>query len=261
MTPAALTDRVALVTGGGRGLGRAFAVALAEAGAAVAVLARSRAEVEAVAASISATGGRCVAVVADVADPASLDLALTEVTTTLGPVDGLVNNAGVVWPLGRTTEVDPATWQAALAINLTGPFLLAQAVVPSMVERGWGRIVNISSGAARGTGMPSSGAYSVSKAGLDMLTANLGAELEGTGVTVAGLSPGTVDTSMQDYIRAQDREEVGADLHDRFHALHADGKLTGTEAPVALLLALIATGVTARTLDTRSGEGAELLAG
>ena len=240
MTSLDLTGRTALVTGGGRGLGRAFALALADAGAEVAVLARSRHEVDAVAAEIIGAGGRALAVTGDVSEPRDLADAVQEVGLALGPVDVLVNNAGVVWPLGRTHLVDADEWQTAMEINLHGPFLACQAVLPGMLERGWGRIVNVSSGAAQGTGMPSSNAYSVSKAGLDMLTANLAAELRGSGVTVAGLSPGTVDTDMQSFIRAQDREEVGADLHDRFHALHDEGRLTGTERPVALLLALLA---------------------
>src|SRR3954454_13605053 len=202
---AMLDGRVALVTGGGRGLGRAIAHALAEQGAAVAVGARSTQEVDAVAGELREAGRNAMSVPLDVGDASAVDNAVRRVADQLGPVDVLVNNAGVVWPLGKLLKVDAGEWERSVDINLHGAVRCIRAVLPGMLARGWGRIVNMSSGAAAGTGMPAASAYSVGKAGLDMATANLAVELEGTGVCITGVRPGIVDTSMQDYMRSLPR--------------------------------------------------------
>src|SRR3978361_2230449 len=233
-----LEGRVALVTGGGRGLGRALALALAEQGAAVAVGARPTHEVDAVAGELREAGRSALAVSLDVADPASVADAVRRVEAELGGVDVLVNAAGVVWPVGLLHKVDIEEWEQSIAINLIGAARSVRAVLPGMLERGWGRIVNLSSGAAVGNGMPSSRAYSVGKAGLDMLTANLGAELDGTGVQIFGVRPGVVDTSMQDYMRSLPREQVGETFYEKFHGMHERGELVGPEPAVALVLGL-----------------------
>jgi len=193
---AALAGRVALVTGGGRGIGRATALALAERGADVAVMSRSVPELEETAALVRASGRRSLAVVGDVAHGAAVHKAVTVARDALGPIDILVNNAAVLQPVGPTIEVDPEAWGRLLAVNLTGVFRCIHAVLPVMLERGWGRIVNVSAGAATGTGLPRASAYSVSKAGLDMLTRHLAAELAGTGVGVNSVWPGGVRTRM-----------------------------------------------------------------
>ena len=172
------------MTGAGRGIGAAAAAALATAGASVAVLARSTDEIAQVAARLRDVGHASSGVTCDVGDPAAVRVAVAQVERGRGPVDGLINNAGVVAPLGPTAEIDVQAWAAALAINLTGAFACIQAVLPRMRARRWGRSVNVSTEAATGTGLGHANAYSVSKAGLEMLTANLAAELAGTGVTV-----------------------------------------------------------------------------
>jgi NAD(P)-dependent dehydrogenase (short-subunit alcohol dehydrogenase family) len=255
-----LEGRTALVTGGGRGLGRAVALALAEQGAAVAVGARSTHEVDAVAGELREAGHRAVSVPLDVSDAGAVDNAVRRVTDELGPIDVLVNNAGVVWPLGLLLRVDAGEWEQAVDINLFGAVRCIRAVLPGMLERGWGRIVNMSSGAASGSGMPAASAYSVGKAGLDMVTSNLAAELADSGVLVTGVRPGVVDTSMQDYMRSLPREQVGEAFYEKFHGLHERGELTGPE-PAARLIALLATSErTGETLDVRDEQTQQLLA-
>jgi len=129
------TGRVAVVTGGGRGIGAATASALARSGAAVAVVARSANQVREVAARLAADDATSRAVVADVANLAEITDAMKEIEAALGPVDMLINNAGVVAPLGPTVQIDPTAWHRALAVNLAGAFWCTKAVLPSMLAR------------------------------------------------------------------------------------------------------------------------------
>ena len=217
-----LDGRTALVTGGGRGLGAEIAQELAGRGAHVGVLARSASEVRAVAAQVGGT-----ALVADVSDADRL----RGVLQSFGEADVVVANAGVIWPLGGFVTTDVEEWEEALHINLFGAVRVVRAYVPGMVQRGWGRVVTISSGAAKPPGMPSANAYSTSKAALDMFTLSLARELEGTGVRVNAVRPGVVDTEMQTFMRSHPREQVGDDFYDRFHGLHRRGELvTAAEA-------------------------------
>ncbi|MEP6463008.1 MAG: SDR family NAD(P)-dependent oxidoreductase [Frankiaceae bacterium] len=252
---AVLQGRVAVVTGGGRGIGRAIATALAEGGAHVAVAARSGTEVAEVAEAIDG-----LAVTADISRPADVARMLAAVRSRFGPVDILINNAGVVWPLGRSWQVDPQAWESAVSINLFGAVRCIQEVLPDMLGRRYGRILNLSSGAASGAGVPSASAYSASKAALDMVTANVAAELAGTGVTINGLRPGTADTAMQDYMRSLPLEQVGDAFADRFGRLHRDGQLLDPRVAARLARALIATDRNGVTVDVRDPAGQALLA-
>jgi NAD(P)-dependent dehydrogenase (short-subunit alcohol dehydrogenase family) len=256
----ALEGRIGIVTGGGRGIGAATALALAEEGASVAVVARSRRQVEAVAAELARRGRTGLAVVADVADPAAVADAFLKVERSLGPIDVLVNNAGRVAPLGPTVGIDPTAWSAAIAVNLVGPFACIKAVLPGMLARRWGRIVNVSTGAAAGTGMTNANAYSVSKAGLEMLTTNLAAELAGSGVTVNAVRPGVVDTAMQAEIRTGDPTTIGAALVQRFEAMYADGRLLPPERPAQLIVRLMAQDVTGLVVSISDERAQALLA-
>jgi len=191
-----LKNRVALVTGGSRGIGKAVALALAEAGAVVAVNYRERGgEAEAVAEAIRASGGRAAAFGANVSLGAAVDSMVRDVEERLGPIDILVNNAGMAAPRGLD-DITEEDFDRAIAVNLKSAFLCTQAVLPGMRVRRWGRIVNISSiGARIGSGSVSI-AYAASKAGLEGLTRGYALRLAPEGVTVNAVAPGLVDTEM-----------------------------------------------------------------
>ena len=254
-----LTGKVALVTGGGRGVGRATALALADAGCDVAVLARSTDEIAQVADEIRQRGQHSMAVALDLAAPEHIPAALATIQQELGDVTILVNNAAVIEPLGPTATVDPLVWAQALTVNLTSVFALTQAALPAMLRQGWGRVVAVSTGIATGAGMVNANAYSVTKAGLEMWARNLAAELAGTGVTVNVVRPGTVDTAMQAHIRTQSAERVGAQMVERFTRFHESGALIAPELPARLITQVIAGDETGEVISIGDERGQALL--
>jgi 3-oxoacyl-[acyl-carrier protein] reductase len=190
-----LAGRVALVTGASRGIGAAIAVALAKAGADVAVNYRERStEADSVAAAITAIGRRAHAVAADVSDSTAVAGMVEDVTDHLGAPDVLVNNAGIALIRG-IDDLSEADFDHTIAVNLKSVFLCTQAVLPHMRARGWGRIVNVSSGAARGAGGVGLH-YNASKAGVKGMTRGYAARLVKQGITVNAVAPSLIDTDM-----------------------------------------------------------------
>jgi len=192
---AVLKGRVALVTGGSRGIGRAIAISLAEAGAAVAVNYLSKAgEAQTVVEAIHKLGGRAITVGADVSLAAAVSGMVAGIERELGPVDILINNAGIAInrPVDELTEED---FDRTMAVNLKSVFLCTQAVLSGMRKRRWGRIVNISSGAARGAGGVGPH-YNASKAGMEGMTRGYAARLVKDGITVNAVAPSLIETDM-----------------------------------------------------------------
>jgi NAD(P)-dependent dehydrogenase (short-subunit alcohol dehydrogenase family) len=194
-----LTGQVAIVTGGGRGIGRAIAIGLASAGASVAVVARSEDQIAETFDQIVEAGGWAVAVPADVSDSEAVEWMVREVERALGPVTLLVNNAGLAGPIGPTWEAEPGEWWRCLEVNLRGPMLCSRAVLPGMIARGCGRIINVASGAGT-LAIPHLGAYVTSKAALIRLTEVMASETADHGIKTFAIEPGTVRTAMAESV-------------------------------------------------------------
>ena len=192
-----LHGRVALVTGGGRGVGRLIAHTLAEAGAAVALIARSPDELAAAVEQIQDAGGVAAAATADVTDEIAVTAALAQLRAQLGPVDILINNAGINGPMGVLWETEPTEWWQTLKVNLGGPFVLSRLVLPDMIAARRGHIINITSNAGVYR-WPLVSAYATSKAALIKLTETLAAETGRNGVSVFSVDPGLLPIGLSD---------------------------------------------------------------
>ncbi len=189
-----LEGRRAFVTGGGRGIGRAIALKFAEAGADVAVAARTSSEIDAVAGEIQEMGRRSLAIPCDVGDSKAVDEAVQQTSRELGGVDVLVANAGALVhaPLGETTD---ALWDEMMRVNLNGAFYAFRAAIGGMSERGWGRLIAISSVSGK-IGGPNRSAYHAAKHGVLGLVRSVALEAAAAGVTVNAICPGFVETGM-----------------------------------------------------------------
>jgi len=199
--PLPLSGKHVIITGASRGIGAATAIALGAAGAAVVLAARDGRRTATVAAQIVAKGGEAEAVACDVSDAGAVAQLIAAARRRFGPIDTLINNAGVIEPIAGIADGDPAAWARAIHINLVGPYNMIRAVLPVMSAAGAGTIVNVSSGAAD---RPHEGwsAYCAAKAGLAMLSRSIALEAGSSGVRVFDFRPGTCDTEMQAAIRA-----------------------------------------------------------
>jgi NAD(P)-dependent dehydrogenase (short-subunit alcohol dehydrogenase family) len=194
-----LSGQVAIVTGGGRGLGRAIAQSLALAGVAVALVARSADQLAETAGRIVRAGGHALTYPADVTDQRAVEQMAARVAHDLGPVTLLVNNAGIIQALGPSWEVPAEDWWRTLEVNLRGPFLCTSAVLPAMIHRRQGRIINIASPASL-QAIAYGSAYVVSKTALVRFSENLAQETAEHSIGVFAVDPGTVRTAMAEYL-------------------------------------------------------------
>jgi len=232
LTGRALEGRSAIITGGGRGIGRAIATRFAQEGARIAIASRHRDELDQVAVECRAAGAECTVHVTDVANRNDVARFVEEA----GPADVLVNCAGVYGPIGPLVENDLDEWERALRINLFGTLYACREVVPGMVQRGRGSIINLSGGGATAP-LPNFSAYAVSKAAVARLTDTLAAELAGTGVRVNAIAPGLVDTNLQDAVL--DAGERAGALFGRMRAVRSTGQgATSPDVPASLAVFL-----------------------
>jgi NAD(P)-dependent dehydrogenase (short-subunit alcohol dehydrogenase family) len=235
-----LESRVALVTGAGRGIGRAIAEAFAREGAQVAVTARTVAELDDVVAQISNAGGEAKAFQADLADRAAIPRLLAKVTAAMGPIDILVNNAG----LGSSSNPKPVVdfdddfWDLSMAINLNAPYLLTKALLPAMIERGWGRIITVASINSRVHSFHGA-AYSASKHAVLGFMRTVAAETAAQGITANCICPGPVKTLMNDKRMEYDAARLGRKFEDHEKLqTPIGGRLTPDDiSPMAVYLA------------------------
>ncbi len=229
-----MRTRVALVTGASRGIGRAIAVELARAGFAVGVnYVHRRDQAEETIAAITAGGGEAAALQADVADPQAVESMFAALDRHFGRLDALVNNAGIGARIESLTAIDDATWRRTLAVNLDGAFYCTRAAVPRLRAAGGGRIVNISSGAAKTGGMIGAH-YAASKAGLLALTAKAARELARDGIAVNAVLPSVIETEMLDALAGS------AEARDRLRTQFPIGRFGKPEEVAQVVRFLIA---------------------
>lgn len=219
MAKGSLEGKAALISGAGTGLGRATAVAFAREGAKVALIGRRAGKLEETAAEVRAAGGQALVLPADVSDEEQVNRAVAAALAMFGKIDVLVNNAAIFEP-NAAADTTLADWTRQLAVNLTGPLLLAKAVLPSMRTKHYGRIVNITSSMAW-NGAGGYAAYGASKAGLESLTRTLADEEQNNGILVNAFNPGTVRSEM--HATGKDPAQVAPQLV-RLASLPAGGK-------------------------------------
>jgi NAD(P)-dependent dehydrogenase (short-subunit alcohol dehydrogenase family) len=252
-----LEGKVAVVTGASRGLGQRVAWRLAGLGASVALLARSEAALRETQRQMPAGSPRSLVVPVELMDPVSIEKAKVLIENTLGAPSILINAAGVFGPISLIKDSDPAAWIDTILINTIAPYLTCRAFVGAMVDRGSGRIVNVTSAAALHTPGPLNSAYATSKVALNQFTRHLAAELKGTGVTANVIHPGDVKTEMWTDIK-QASERLGA-LAEPYTQWAKWVEQTGGDDPekaadlVAELVSDEAAEVTGRFLWIRDG--------
>ena len=241
-----LTGKIALVTGASQGIGRACALELAKAGATVALAARNLEKLTTVAAEIAAAGGTARPYALDVASEDSIKSAAKQILTDLGAVHILVNNAGITKD-GLALRMKLADFDDVLRTNLTGSFLLTQAVISSMMKARWGRVINITSVVGE-TGAAGQANYAASKAGLIGLTKSLAREFASRSITVNAIAPGFIQTAMTDDLTEAQKTAILAQIPLARYGSDAD-----IAAAVAFLASEEAGYITGHTLDVNGG--------
>jgi len=254
-----LAEKVAVITGGGRGIGRAMALKFAGEGAVVMVAARTKSEIEGVAREVREAGGRAAAVAADVANEKHCERLIHEATSQFRRVDILVNNAGEYGPVKPVEEITPAEWDRVVAVHLRGAYLLTRLVLPGMYARGSGAILNISSLSAKSAfswGSP----YAAAKAGLLGLTRVTAAEAARKGVRVNAICPGPVtETKMSKDLGQTLAERLGVSKDDQLSGflntiLQGRGQTANEIAAAALFLCSDqASAITGQALNVDGG--------
>jgi NAD(P)-dependent dehydrogenase (short-subunit alcohol dehydrogenase family) len=254
-----LSGKVAVITGGGRGIGRAIALKFAGEGSAVLVAARTKSEIEAVAAEVQKAGGRAAAVSADVADEKNCERLILDARAKFGKVDILVNNAGEYGPVKPVEEISPEEWDRVIAVHLRGAYLLTRLVLPEMYARGSGVILNISSLSAKsafGWGSP----YAAAKAGMLGLTRVVAAEAARKGVRVNAICPGPVtETKMSKDLGQTLAERLGVSKEEQLAGflntiLQGRGQTANEIAAAALFLCSDqASAITGQSLNVDGG--------
>jgi NAD(P)-dependent dehydrogenase (short-subunit alcohol dehydrogenase family) len=253
------TGKVALITGGGRGIGRAIALRFVSEGAAVMLAATKREALEATAAEIRKAGGRATTAVADVSDEAAVKKMIAATLSELGRLDILVNNAGIGGPTQRVVDMERADWDRTLAVNVTGAFLCSKHAIPHMVARKSGRILNITSIAGL-MGYPLRSPYAVSKWGMIALTRTLAGELGEHGITVNAIAPGAVQGERVEGVIAARAAALGRPASDVERELFVEPtalkRMVGPDdvaATAAFLASDDAANITGETISVSAG--------
>lgn len=235
-----MQGRVVVITGGGRGIGEAVALAFSREGASIVLAARSAPELVQVEAKVRAAGGAAMALPTDVSSPEDVSRLMRRSMDAHGRVDVLVNAAGILGPVGPVWDADPEAWKRTVDVNLYGTFLCCRAVVPHMMERRSGHIVNFSGGGAASP-LPRMAAYGASKAAVVRLTETLAEELKPFNIAVNAIAAGMVDTRLLDPVLAAG--ERGGEQFDRVRRLRTTGEGgVPAELPAALALWLASDG-------------------
>jgi 3-oxoacyl-[acyl-carrier protein] reductase len=241
-----LQGRIALVTGASQGIGRACALELAQAGATVALAARNEAKLAGVVAEITAAGGQAEAFALDVSSEESIKAGAKAILARFGKVEILVNNAGITRD-GLVLRMKRADWDDILGTNLTGAFLMTQAVLASMVKNRWGRIISISSVVGR-TGQTGQANYAAAKAGLIGMTRSIAREVGSRHITANAIAPGFIETPMTEVLDEKLRNAMLSTI-----PLGRLGKDTDIAQAVAFLASDAAAYITGQVLDVNGG--------
>jgi NAD(P)-dependent dehydrogenase (short-subunit alcohol dehydrogenase family) len=238
-----LQNKVAMITGGGRGLGRSVALAFGKQGARIVLAARTQDEIDHVAEELRSLKREVIAIPTDVCDEIQVNQLVKKTLEAYGTIDILVNNAGARGPIGPIHEISLSDWEWTLQVNLTSAFLCTKAVLPVLMEKKEGKIINV---ATTVTPRPNLTPYMVAKAGLISFTKQMSRELKDFNIQVNAIHPGVMDTRMQEEIRMAGAKAIGTDMFER---LKEEGILHPPDEPAKLILFLAS-----RSADGITGE-------